>query len=73
MTGRGVACSAAQKIWPGGTESFQNVGGEGIYNVLTKSRGVKSSPRGGARVYLGGARVYLGGGKISPRGGQEFT
>ena len=37
-------------MWLGGqTESFQNVGGEGVYEVLTlqKSRGDKSSPRGG--------------------------
>ena len=36
-------------MWLGGnTESFQNVGGKGVYNVLTfqKSKGGKSSPRG---------------------------
>ena len=38
-------------MWLGGqTENFQNVGGgRGVYDVLTflKSRGGKSSPRGG--------------------------
>ena len=39
-----------QKMWLGGqTESLQNVGGASVYDVLTlqKSKGGKSSPRGG--------------------------
>ena len=37
-----MAWCCIQKMWLGGqTESFQNVGGKGVYNVLTfqKSRG----------------------------------
>ena len=42
--------AAYRKCGLGGTLSFQNVGGgKGVYDVLTlqKSRGDKSSPRGG--------------------------